>query len=421
MNSEQTILHLYNVGVSYEKADTKVRGSFSISKENQLRLLQEAKLKGIDGIFVLSTCNRTEIMGFAKHPYELISLLIKYSNGTIEDFSKVSSVYKERKAIRHLFRIATGLNSQILGDYEIVGQLKLAFKQAKQQGTTNAYLERLFNVALQASKEVKNTTDLSSGTTSVAYAAIQYIVENIPSYDEKKILVYGLGKIGKNTCKNLFEYTNNTNIFLVNRTYEKAQYFKKENSAINIAEFSKLEQRISEADILIVSTGAEVPTITSKHIPKGKEMTILDLSIPENVAPELKNRKEVTLVNVDDLSKITDKTIQNRKEQIPVVEEIISKYKVEFNEWLSHRKLVPAINSLKESLENIRYEEMDFLSRKIEGFNYDQAEALSSRIIQKITTQFVKHLKEEDTSIDQSIEVVTKIFNNKEKKLNAVT
>lgn len=421
MDSEQTIVHLYNVGVSYEKADTKVRGSFSVSKENQLLLLQEAKAKGIDGVFILSTCNRTEIMGFAKHPYELISLLLKYSNGTIEDFSKVSSVYKEKKAIRHLFRIATGLNSQILGDYEIVGQLKEAFQQAKKQGTTNAYLERLFNIALQASKEVKNTTTLSSGTTSVAYAAIQYITENISNYAEKKILVYGLGKIGKNTCKNLFEYTSNTNICLVNRTYEKALHFKKENSDVNIAEFSKLKQKISETDILIVSTGAETPTITSDHIPQSKEMIILDLSIPENVSSELKNKEGITLVNVDDLSKITDKTIQNRKEQIPVVEDIISKHKAEFNQWVSHRKLVPAISALKESLENIRYEEMDFLSRKIEGFDYEQAEMLSDRIIQKITTQFVKHLKNSETSIDQSIDVVAKIFNTKEKKLNEVT
>ncbi len=414
MDSEQAGGHLYNVGVSYEKANTEIRGSFSISKENQLRLLQEAKEKGIDGIFVLSTCNRTEIMGFANHPYELISLLIKYSNGTIEDFSRVSSIYKKSEAVEHLFRTATGLDSQILGDYEIVGQLKLAFQQAKDAGTTNAYLERLFNIALQASKEVKNNTDLSSGTTSVAYAAIQYITENVPNYNNQKILVYGLGKIGKNTCKNLFNYTNNKNICLINRTHEKAQLFKKEFPTMAIAEISALKEEIAKSDILIVSTGAEVPTITNEHISEGKKLMILDLSIPENVDSTLKNNENITLINVDDLSKITDKTIENRRSQIPVVERIIEKYRAEFSEWLSHRKLVPAINTLKKSLVKIQYDEIDFLSRKIENFNLDQADILAGRIVQKITTQFVKHLKDKNTSIDESVHLIEQVFTSKE-------
>ena len=131
MNQVNLPTKFYNVGLSYKKADVKVRGAFSLSKENQKLLLIEAKEKGIDGIFVLSTCNRTEITGFAKHPFELISLLVKYSNGSVEDFINVSNVYKDKDAVRHLFTIATGLDSQILGDYEIVSQLKESFKQAK--------------------------------------------------------------------------------------------------------------------------------------------------------------------------------------------------------------------------------------------------------------------------------------------------
>ena len=147
---------LYNVGINYKKADVKVRGTFSISKKNQLLLLEDAKKNGLKGIFVVSTCNRTEITGFAKHPFELISYIIKYSNGNLEEFIKVSNVYKNKAAVNHLFNIGTGLDSQILGDYEIVGQLKESFKQAKKIGTTNAYLERLTNLVLQASKKVKN-------------------------------------------------------------------------------------------------------------------------------------------------------------------------------------------------------------------------------------------------------------------------
>ena len=409
---------LYNVGLSYKKADVKVRGAFSVTKENQKLLLLEAKEKGIDGVFVLSTCNRTEITGFAKHPFELISLLIKYSNGNVEDFIEVSNVYKNKDAVKHLFNIATGLDSQILGDYEIVGQLKESFKLAKKMGTTNAYLERLMNLVLQASKDVKNNTKLSSGTTSVAYAAIQYIVENIEDHCDKNILIYGLGEIGKNTCKNVLNYTSNKQITLINRTHATALGFVEEHPEVKAGNFADLTEEIHTTDILIVSTGASVPTVTKEHLKEGKNLLILDLSMPENVDASVKEIKGITLVNVDELSKITDKTIETRKSEIPTAEKIIEKYKNEFNDWISLRKFVPAVNALKESLQVIQSDEINFHSRKIKDFNIEHAEYVTSRIIQKITTQFVKHLKDEETSVDQSISVISKMFNIKELSLN---
>jgi glutamyl-tRNA reductase len=418
MSQENIPTKLYNVGLSYKKADVKVRGAFSVTRENQKLLLKEAKEKGIDGIFILSTCNRTEITGFAKHPFELISLLIKYSNGSVEDFIEVSNVYKNKDAVKHLFHIGTGLDSQILGDYEIVGQLKESFKQAKIAGTTNAYLERLMNLVLQASKAVKNNTQLSSGTTSVAYAAIHYIMENMPDYNETKILIYGLGDIGKNTCKNVLGYTSNKNVTLINRTHERALEFKAIHPEISIKNYADLTEQIADTDILIVSTGADIHTINETHLTEGKKLLILDLSLPENVDISVKNIDGITLVNVDELSKITDKTIETRKNEIPAAEAIIEKYKGEFNDWIEQRKYVPAVNALKESLRIIQHDEIDFHSRKIEGFNTEHAEFVTNRMIQKITTQFVKHLKDEDTSVDISISVISKMFNIKELCLN---
>ena len=168
----------YLIGLNYKKADVETRSKFSLSKDQQAALLSDAKDMGVNSVVVLSTCNRVEIMGFSKHPFELISLLCNHSNGNVEEFADVSYVYKNSEASEHVIRIATGLDSQILGDYEIVGQLKEAFGMAKKAGTLNAYLERLFNTALQASKETKNKTSISSGTTTVSYAAIQYIKNN---------------------------------------------------------------------------------------------------------------------------------------------------------------------------------------------------------------------------------------------------
>ena len=123
--------HFYNIGVSYKKADAETRGKFSVSKENQVALLQSAKNKGISGVFIISTCNRTEIFGFANRPCLLIELLCEFSDGNSQEFTDVSSVHRDQAAIHRLFRFGTGLESQILGDYEIVVQLRQSFKVAK--------------------------------------------------------------------------------------------------------------------------------------------------------------------------------------------------------------------------------------------------------------------------------------------------
>lgn len=409
----------YNIGVSYIKADAETRGKFSLSKEAQIALLQEAKAKGSGELFVLSTCNRTEITGFAEHPFQLIKMLCKYSQGSVEEFARVSYVNKNQDAIQHLFRMGTGLDSQILGDYEIVGQLRHAFKLSKELGTTNAYLERLLNCVMRSSKRVKNETKLSSGTTSVSYAAVQYLIKNLPDYDAKNILVFGLGKMGKHTCKNLSEYTNNRAVRLINRTEEKVTEFVKENPVIRQAKYKDLTQEIANCDVLVVSTGANQPTVLKEHIPQNRDILILDLSMPANVSAEVSNLNNVTLVNVDELSKITLETLAVREKEVPFAEAIIEEHKAEFNQWMNHRKFTPAINALKQSLVAIQKDEINFHKKKNRNFDEEQAEVITSRLIQKITTQFVKHLKDENTSINQSIDVMSKVFGSTLQPINA--
>jgi glutamyl-tRNA reductase len=402
--------HFYNIGVSYKKADAETRGKFSVSKENQVALLKAAKNKGVSGVFIISTCNRTEVFGFVNRPCLLIELLCDFSEGNSQEFREISTVFKDQSAINHLFRMGTGLESQILGDYEIVGQLRQSFRVAKENKTINAFTERLANSVLQASKRVKNETKLSSGTTSVSYAAVQYIIKNLSDHNSKNILVYGLGKMGRNTCKNLAEYTQNKSVCLINRTEEKATEFVKDHLSIRKSVIGNLKDEIAKTDVLIVSTGADKPTITEEHLVDGKEILILDLSMPENVSHSLANHKNVTLVNIDELSRVTDETLAKRLAEIPYAENIIDTHKLEFNDWLNQRRFTPAIAALKKSLETIKKDEINFQKKKINNFDENQAEVLTSRFIQKITTQFVKHLKDENTSVSESIDVIKKVF-----------
>lgn len=399
----------YTVGLSYKKADAETRGFFSLDDEKKKALLTQAKSAGIDGILVISTCNRTELYGFAQHPFQLIQLLCGNSNGTVEEFQKVAYVYKNYDAIDHLFRVGTGLDSQILGDFEIISQLKQSFNLSKKLSIVNPFMERLLNSVIQASKRIKNETNISTGATSVSFASVQYILKNLENVSEKNILLFGTGKIGRNTCENLVKHTKNEQITLINRTKDKAEKVAGKFNLI-VKDFCNLQSEILKSDVIIVATGAQHATISKDLIHTKKPLLVLDLSIPKNVADDVTELDNVTLVHLDHLSQITDETLERRKEYIPQAKIIIAEVKDDFISWLETRKFAPTIKALKGKLKTLKDAEINFQSKKIEGFNNKHAEIISDRIIQKITTQFANHLKENSNTSDESIELIRKVF-----------
>lgn len=401
--------HFYTIGLSYKKADAEIRGHFSLSDTSKQQLLSQAKAEGIDGLIVTSTCNRTEIYGFAQHPFQLIKLLCEHTHGTVEEFEKVAYVYKNKEAISHMFRVGTGLDSQILGDFEIISQLKIAFLQSREAGVANPFLERLINAVIQASKRIKNETQISSGATSVSFASVQYILKNFENPSEKNILLFGTGKIGRNTCENLVKHTKNDHITLINRTKDKAERIAGKFN-LTVKDYVDLQAEIRQADILIVATGAQNPTITKELIYNKKDLLILDLSIPKNVADDVMELPGVTLIHLDHLSQMTDETLERRKQSIPQAKEIISEIEAEFIQWLETRKFAPTIKALKKKLKAMKDAEIDFQRRKINDFNDAQAEIISDRIIQKIMNHFANHLKGDSNSTDESLELIQKMF-----------
>ena len=408
----------YAIGLSYKKADAAMRGKFSLDDKAKLNLLHQAKAEGLESLIVTSTCNRTEIYGFAQHPFQLIKLLCENSQGTVEDFQKVAFVYKNKEAISHMFRVGTGLDSQILGDFEIISQLKNAFVQSKELNLANAFLERLVNAVIQASKKIKTDTEISSGATSVSFASVQYIFKNVEDIASKNILLFGTGKIGRNTCENLVKHSKHEHITLINRTKDKAEKIAKKLNVI-VKEYSDLQLEIQKADVLVVATGALNPTVDKAILNLKKPLLILDLSIPKNVNENVKDIKDVTLIHMDELSQMTDETLENRKKHIPAAEAIIETIKDEFIAWTKQRKFAPTIHALKAKLNTIKEGELNFQRKKLVNFDEEQAELITARIIQKITNHFANHLKDDETMVDESIEWIEKIFQlNKEKIFN---
>jgi glutamyl-tRNA reductase len=401
--------HFYALGVSYRKADAEIRGMFSLCDASKKRLLNDASDSGVESLLVVSTCNRTELYGFAEHPYQLIKLLCANSKGDLQTFEKYAYIYKEREAIAHMFKVGSGLDSQILGDFEIISQLKSGARLSKSAGLLNAFTERLVNSVIQASKRIKTETELSTGATSVSFASVQYIMNNVEHISQKNILLFGTGKIGRNTCENLVKHTKNSHITIINRTKTKAQEIAGKFNVI-VKDYSELTNEVSQSDILIVATGAQMPTIDKSLISPKKSLLILDLSIPKNVHPNVSELKNVQLIHLDDLAKITDETLERRKAFIPIAQNIIEEIQTEFLTWLEARKLAPTLQAIKHKLLDLKNSELDNQRKKLVDFNEDQAELISNNIIQKITNHFAHHLKADLDTSDESIALIKKIF-----------
>ncbi|MFN2261859.1 MAG: glutamyl-tRNA reductase [Psychroflexus sp.] len=397
------------IGISYQKADAETRGKFNLNLDQRKAMLDKAQNLGLDALVVSSTCNRTEIYAFANQAQTLIDLLCEFSIGDAKTFENNGYVLQNRDAINHMFRVGCGLDSQILGDFEIISQMKSAFILSKKKGMINHFMERLVNSVIQASRRIKNETQISSGATSVSFASVQYILDNIKNISDKKILLFGTGKIGRNTCENLVKHTSNKNITLINRTKDKAEEIAGKFNLI-VKDFSELQSEIRSTDILIVATGAQVPTITKELIYPKKELLVFDLSIPKNVAEDVDEMENVKLLHLDYLSKITDETLSKRKAFIPDAELIIDEVKSEFDEWLDTRKFAPTIKALKDKFKIFQAEELDYQSKKIGDFNKEQAEIISDRIIHKITRSFASHLRSANGSTEDSVALLKKVF-----------
>lgn len=416
MNTKDTqnIQDFWAIGINYKKTDASLRGAFAVNNEQYDQLLAVAPEFGLNEFFILSTCNRTEIYGFATSPKQLTSLLCSVTAGDEATFNGISYTKNNRSAIEHLFNVAAGLDSQILGDYEILGQIKIAVKNAKSHGFIGPFMERLINSVLQASKAIKTHTALSGGTVSVSFAAVQYLREyfegpnntpamrcpssahmmTIPTIDhyiateqvkieDKKIVLLGTGKIGKSTCRNLVDYLNTHNITLINRTEETAKCLANE-LGLKFAPIENLESELSNADIILVSTSAAEPVIVAEHLANKGSKLVIDFSIPCNVSAEAQQLSNVHFVDVDILSKIKDETLSQRKAEVPKAVAIINEIIGEFTEWYDLRKHVPVLKAVKSKLREIVIDPVLVESCQVDTLNDEKIQKVINSLAVKI-------------------------------------
>lgn len=405
--AEKSLSHFYIAGISYEKADSSIRSRYAVDEAHYAAILEGARKRGITELFLISTCNRTEIYGFARDASELITLLCAETKGDPAQFTELAYIFRGEAAVRHLYRVAAGLESQILGDYEIISQVKTMARFAKTKGFLGTFTERLINSVLQVSKQIKNETRLSAGTVSVAFAAIQFL-RTLPAVSEKNMLLVGTGKIGRNTCKNLISYLGASRITLTNRTLETARDFA-ETHGLEHVPFKALPAALDAADIILVATNAEEPTIRARHFTRARPRIILDLSIPENVADDVKSLEDTRVINVDDLSLIQDETLSQRRAEVPKAESIIEEQMQDFLYWYRMRKHAVLLHAVKRKMEQIHTNEIRH--QKTAGpLGPEDLDEVSSRIIQKMVKLFAGKLRQANGHTESYLQVLSDIF-----------
>lgn len=338
-------MDLVVVGISHKTAPVEVREKFSFSNKKTLevnRLLKENAF--LKENLILSTCNRVEIYAVSgrKTDYvdSIINFISQYHNLSLATYEKTIYVYKGNEAVKHLFGVAAGLDSMVIGEMEILGQVKKAYQDAKESGTTGKILHRLFEKAFNAAKKIRTDTFVGRGTVSISTAAVSLANKILGQLQDKKVLIIGAGTIGEQLVLYL-KKNGIKSIAVTNRTFEKAKELSVKFSATAVA-FEDFRKKLADVDIVITSTGAPHAIIRKTDIatlmPKRRQrpLFIIDLAVPRDVESEINRIDNVYLYDIDDLGKIVDKNIKLREGELDNCFQIISAAALRFMGWLAN-------------------------------------------------------------------------------------
>lgn len=378
------------VSLSYKSAPLNIRELVSFDEEACKRLLKYFKeFTPINEVLVLSTCNRTEVyysseVDLSQDIIKLIALERSIAN--IDDYRDFFVVINDhQEALQHLFDVSMGLEAQVIGDLQISNQVKRAYQWSADEDMAGPFLHRLMHTIFFTNKKVVQETSFRDGAASVSYAAVELIGELTSSIASPKILIVGLGEIGEDVCRNL-EYIKSKEVYIANRTFEKAEALAQECGYTAIP-FDRVFEAIKEADVVISSVSNKEPLITKKHLQTGESLSfkyMLDLSVPRSIEKEVEEVHGTLLYNIDDIHSKTSEALEKRLAAIPQVKAIIADSMNELVDWSKEMEVSPTINKLKNALEQIRQEE---IARHLKGMTADD-----SKLVEKVTKSMMQKI-----------------------------
>jgi len=399
----------YSIGISHWNCPLEIREKFSIDKQQSIDFISDLKALG-GSAFTVSTCNRTQVFANNTNIHQLKEKFIKYSGNQNDNFEKYGFILQGDEAIQNLFEVSTGIDSQILGDLQIFSQVKDGVEIAKNNDCINSHMDRLLQFVFQANKEVQSFTTISKGAASVAHAAILKIRQRTEHLrKDKNILLLGTGEIGQRTLENLNSQTK-AKITIINRTLEKAQEIAK-SQKVNYAPIESLVQEIAKADVVVVATSSKEYTIDEEHIANlNSEKLFIDLSVPRNIDPKLTSNQYIELVDMDQLNAESDKTLDNRKKDIPKAKTIINLHKLEFEDWSKLHTLGPTIKNLKMTFEEMKNSEIEKYKGQYQQDELERIKPLIDSIVKKISSKNIEYLRNRYRVDEDILEVMREMY-----------
>jgi glutamyl-tRNA reductase len=399
----------YSLGISHWNCPLETREQFSMNHEQKNQFLID--IQSIEGAsaFLVSTCNRIQVYANNINTHLLKELFLKHTGNHKEDFEKYGFVYQSDKAIQNLFEVSTGIDSQILGDLQIFSQVKEGVEFSKKHNVLDAQMDRLLQFVFQANKEVQSSTIISKGAASVAHAALLKIRQNTQSLVSKKILLFGTGEIGLRTLENLNSQTK-AEIVIVNRTDEKAIRLAEEHNVRSVS-IEKLTEEILSSDVLVVATDSKSYTISKEQIKNiNSKKLFIDLSVPRNIDSKVSENNFIELFDMDQLNSEADKTLNDRKKDIPKAKTIINLHKLEFEDWVKLHNLGPVIKSLGTTFENIKDTEINKYKGQYQSDDIQKVKPLIDSIVKKISSQNIEYLRKRYRYNDDILEIIKEMY-----------
>lgn len=410
------------VGISHKTAPVEVRERASFSADEQVEALHTIKdIFRITGCQVLSTCNRTEIFITGEEYRDELPKIKEWLNAfkRVDYFTNDRLVYTYfgEEAVNHFFQVISGLDSMIVGEPQITGQVKDAYNRAHQEHTTDTLLNKLFNYGLQAEKKIRSETFLTDGAVSVSFAGVELARKIFTSLEGKKALLVGAGETAELAALHFLD-KGVKQITIANRTAAKAEELA-EKFAGEAVGLDRLGEVLEDADIVISATSSTEYVISRGIMEQvsrqrhHRPVFLIDLAIPRDIDPKIDRLDGVYLYNLDDLHEIVEMNLEKRKQEIPKSLKIVDEYLNAFKKWASTHSVSATISRLKEYFDSVRKGELERLHKRLPENGMDEIDYLTCSIMNKLMHQHIKLLKNnvgDPQSHQKNVEFVHKLY-----------
>lgn len=379
------------VGVNHNNTPINIRETVSFTDTKKIEGINFLLDNRIEEAIILSTCNRSEVYIYSNN----ISDKVEVVKNFYQDYFDVESIEEflfnktGEEAIKHVFNVSAGLDSLVLGEDQILGQVKDAHDFARQLGSSKKVFNKLFREAITVSKDIKTTTKISHQPLSISYIGIKCLKEKMGSLENKNALVIGLGKMSKLAMKHLEEEQLN-NIYVTNRSYEKLKSIQEEYKNLIPIKYEDRYEVMDKVDIVISATASPHTVLKKAEMPKtSNKLIMMDIALPRDIDKNLNEFENIEVYDIDDLKKISEANDKKRRELACIGELIIDEKIEEFNEWLDTIKIDPTIQSLNDKCSDIREDTLDYIYRKLD------LNCREKKIIDKMLTSALKRLVRE--------------------------